>query len=517
MVYWILNESLSVLLFLLWLGMNIYLFIDTFNWYEEEYAYLYTRVILGCNRGVLRRQLDKNITFHKTVAYGVAVNASKISNSIFLKASQCLFRNIETEQVRRGLLAVALILVPINCFPLLFQNTVTEILTTIAGTTGLLITVSFILIMTSSTEIITRSFYEVFWYTHHLFVVFFIGLVVHGTGWLIRGQTTLSLLLHNVTYCKDHYLEWEISAQCPLPQFSGKAPVAWKWVLGPGILYIGERIIRFWRFQQEVVILKVVSHSSGVLEFHLKKRGFKMKPGQYIFLQCPAVSQLEWHPFTLTSAPEDDFFSVHIRSVGDWTEALFIAEEDFCPITVDGPFGAAVTDVFWYQISVCIAAGIGVTPFASILKSIWYKCCHRNAELKLEKVYFYWICRDPSAFEWFADLLCLLEAQMAKKGKAHFLSYHIFLTSWDESQAAHIALHHDEKVDVITGLRQKTFYGRPNWDTEFKQIAENHPSGSIGVFFCGPKALSQTLQKMCSWYSSADPRGVQFYYNKESF
>ncbi|XP_044302058.1 NADPH oxidase 3 [Varanus komodoensis] len=567
MVYWILNESLSVLLFLLWLGMNIYLFIDTFNWYEEEYAYLYTRVILGstlawarasatclnfncllillpvsrnlisflrgthfCNRGVLRRQLDKNITFHKTVAYGVAVNATIhiIAHLVNIERYH-LSQSEQAGELSKKLSSIGKSPNETYLNPIRNEdtNTVTEILTTIAGTTGLLITVSFILIMTSSTEIITRSFYEVFWYTHHLFVVFFIGLVVHGTGQLIRGQTTLSLLLHNVTYCKDHYLEWEISAQCPLPQFSGKAPVAWKWVLGPGILYIGERIIRFWRFQQEVVILKVVSHSSGVLEFHLKKRGFKMKPGQYIFLQCPAVSQLEWHPFTLTSAPEDDFFSVHIRSVGDWTEALFSAfgsegkafkEPWKLPrLAVDGPFGAAVTDVFWYQISVCIAAGIGVTPFASILKSIWYKCCHRNAELKLEKVYFYWICRDPSAFEWFADLLCLLEAQMAKKGKAHFLSYHIFLTSWDESQAAHIALHHDEKVDVITGLRQKTFYGRPNWDTEFKQIAENHPSGSIGVFFCGPKALSQTLQKMCSWYSSADPRGVQFYYNKESF
>ncbi|KAJ6644700.1 hypothetical protein lerEdw1_013639, partial [Lerista edwardsae] len=347
-------------------------------------------------------------------------------------------------------------------------NTVTEILTTIAGMTGLLITVCLFLIMTSSTETITRSFYEVFWYTHHLFIVFFIGLVMHGMGQFIRGQTAQSLLLHNVTYCKDHYWEWETAAQCPLPQFSGKDPV-------------------------------VVSHSSGVLELHMKKRGFKMEAGQYVFLQCPSISWLEWHPFTLTSAPEDDFFSVHIR------------------LAVDGPFGAAATDVFQYQSSVCIAAGIGVTPFASILKSIWYKCTHLSTELRLKKVYFYWICRDPSAFEWFADLLCLLEAQMTEKGKAHFLSYHIFLTGWDESQATHIALHYDEKVDVITGLRQKTFYGRPNWDTEFRQIAENHPSDSVGVFFCGPKSLSETLQKKCKRYSSADPRGVQFYYNKESF
>nr|XP_028579576.1 NADPH oxidase 3 isoform X1 [Podarcis muralis] len=567
MVYWILNESLSVLLFLLWLGMNLYLFIDTFNWYEEEGAYLYTRVMLGstlawarasatclnfncllillpvsrnlvsflrgtsfCCGGVLRRQLDKSVTFHKTIAYGVAVNATIhiIAHLINIERYH-LSQSKQAGELSSKLSGIGKspnesYLNPIRNYDM---NTITEILTTTAGMTGLLITVSLILIMTSSTEIITRSFYEVFWYTHHLFVVFFIGLAIHGMGQLIRGQTPQSLLLHNVTYCKDHYLEWETSGQCPLPQFSGNDPVAWKWVLCPVILYICERIIRLWRFQQEVVVTKVVSHSSGVLELHMKKRGFKMEAGQYIFLQCPAISQMEWHPFTLTSAPEDDFFSVHIRSVGDWTEALFSAfgaeEKTFHEpwklprLAVDGPFGAAATDAFQYQISVCIAAGIGVTPFASILKSIWYKCCNLSTGLRLEKVYFYWICRDPSAFEWFADLLCLLEAQMAEKGKAHFLSYHIFLTGWDESQATHIALHYDEKLDVITGLKQKTFYGRPNWDTEFKHIAENHPSNNIGVFFCGPKSLSQTLRKKCSWYSSADPRGVQFYYNKESF
>ncbi|XP_066467410.1 NADPH oxidase 3 [Tiliqua scincoides] len=567
MAYWVLNESLSVLLFLLWLGINLYLFIDTFNWYEDEDAFFYTRVMLGstlswarasatclnfncllillpvsrnlisflrgtsfCYRGVLRRQLDKNITFHKIVAYGIAVNATIhiIAHLINIERYH-LSQSKHAGELSNKLSAIGRFpnesyLNPIKDYD---TNTVTEILTTIAGVTGLLITVCLFLIMTSSTEIITRSYFEVFWYTHHLFIVFFIGLVVHGMGHFIRGQTPQSLLLHNVTYCKDHYWEWETAAQCPLPQFSGKDPVAWKWVLGPVILYVSERLIRLWRFQQEVVITKVVSHSSGVLELHMKKRGFKMEAGQYVFLQCPSVSWLEWHPFTLTSAPEDDFFSVHIRSVGDWTEALFSifgAEEKVFKepwklprLAVDGPFGAAATDVFQYQSSVCIAAGIGVTPFASILKSIWHKCSNLSTELRLKKVYFYWICRDPSAFEWFADLLCLLEAQMAEKGKAHFLSYHIFLTDWDESQATHIALHDDEKVDVITGLRQKTFYGRPNWDSEFRQIAENHPSDSIGVFFCGPKSLSEALQKKCKQYSSADPRGVQFYYNKESF
>ncbi|KAK2502908.1 hypothetical protein MC885_017945 [Smutsia gigantea] len=588
---WILNESLSFLLVLSWLGVNLYLFIDTFYWYEEEESFLYTRVILGstlawarasavclnfncmlillpvsrnlisflrgtstCCRGPWVRQLDKNLKFHKLVAYGIAINAihggrtkerkksirlmcnvTSSTIAIHIVAHLCNLEGYHSSQSEEaeGLQAALSklgdnpnesYLNPIRTF---HTNTVTELLTTIAGVTGLMMSLALILILTSSTEFIRRVSYELFWYTHHVFIIFFISLAIHGAGRIVRGQTPESLLLHNVTFCRDHYAEWQTVVQCPAPQFSGKEPSAWKWVLGPVVLYACERIIRFWRFQQEVVITKVVSHPSGVLELHMKKRNFKMAPGQYVLIQCPSISSLEWHPFTLTSAPQEDFFSVHIRTAGDWTEALckaFGAEgqalrelRSLPRLAVDGPFGAALTDVSHYPVSVCIAAGIGVTPFAALLKSIWYRCCESQTQLKLRKVYFYWICRDPKAFEWFADLLLSLETRLSERGRTHFLSYHIFLTGWDENQAIHIALHWNDDTDVITGLKQKTFYGRPNWNHEFQKIAYHHPSCNIGVFFCGPKALSKTLQRMCCLYSSADPRGVHFYYHKESF
>ncbi|KAB0380720.1 hypothetical protein FD755_008504 [Muntiacus reevesi] len=562
---WILNESLSIILVLSWLGVNLYLFIDTFYWYEEEESFLYTRVMLGstlawarasavclnfncmlillpvsrnlisflrgtstCFRGPWRRQLDKNLKFHKLVAYGIVINATiHIVAHLFNLEHYHWSQSPEAEGLVAALSKLGdtpneTYLNPIRTF---HTNTITELLTTIAGITGLLISLALILILTSSTEFIRQVSYELFWYTHHVFIIFFIGLAIHGAGRIVRGQTPESLLLHNVSFCRDHLEEWQ--ARCPVPQFSGKEPSAWKWVLGPMVLYACERIIRFWRFQQEVIITKVVSHPSGVLELCMKKRDFKMAPGQYVLIQCPSISTLEWHPFTLTSAPQEDFFSVHIRAAGDWTEALckaFGAEGQplkepwkLPRLAVDGPFGAALTDVFHYPVSMCIAAGIGVTPFAALLKSIWYQCCEAQTQCKLNKVYFYWICRDPGAFEWFADLLLSLETKMSEQGKAHFLSYHIFLTGWDENQAFHIALHWDENADVITGLRQKTFYGRPNWNHEFQQVAFSHPSSNIGVFFCGPKALSKILQRMCRLYSSADPRGVHFYYNRESF
>jgi NADPH oxidase len=38
--------------------------------------------------------------------------------------------------------------------------------------------------------------------------------------------------------------------------------------------------------------------------------------------QCPDVSKFQWHPFTISSAPDDPYISVHVREVGDFTEAL---------------------------------------------------------------------------------------------------------------------------------------------------------------------------------------------------
>jgi respiratory burst oxidase len=64
-----------------------------------------------------------------------------------------------------------------------------------------------------------------------------------------------------------------------------------------------------------------------------KPYGFRYRSGQYIFLQCPTISPFEWHPFSITSAPGDDYISVHIQTRGDWTQELkrIFVENYFVP------------------------------------------------------------------------------------------------------------------------------------------------------------------------------------------
>uniref|UniRef100_A0A3P8UQ53 NADPH oxidase 1 n=1 Tax=Cynoglossus semilaevis TaxID=244447 RepID=A0A3P8UQ53_CYNSE len=527
------------------MGVNIFLFVWYYFYYDLGDEFFYTRHLLGsalawarapaavlnfncmlillpvcrnllslirgsfmCCGRTIRKQLDKNLTFHKLVAYMIglmtAVHMVAHLHGVVEQQQTGRIRQTEHSSVRAGGRREHL------------QIPTYFVFTTIAGLTGVVITLALILIITSSMEVIRRNYFEVFWYTHHLFIIFFAGLVFHGAGRIVRSQQNEKA--HNFTFCKDRPEDWGLIPECPLPTFAGGFPKTWMWVIGPMFFYVCERLLRFVRFMQTVHYRKIVMRPSKVLELQLVKSGFKMDVGQYVFLNCPAISQLEWHPFTMTSAPEEDFFSVHIRSAGDWTDKLIdIIQQQSSWMGVDGPFGTASEDVFDYEVSMLVGAGIGVTPFASILKSIWYKFKEGNPKLRTRKIYFYWLCRETHAFEWFADLLCVLEKEMEERGMGHFLTYKLFLTGWDQNIADHAKVQVDADTDVITGLKQKTHYGRPVWDKEFEQIRKENPTSVVGTFLCGPEALGKVLEKKCAKYSEVDPRKTRFYFNKENF
>ncbi|XP_051514358.1 cytochrome b-245 heavy chain-like [Myxocyprinus asiaticus] len=561
---WIISHGLSAFIVVVWMGINIFLFVYFYLFYDLGPQFEYTRELLGaalpwarapaavlnfncmlillpvcrnllsllrgsfvCCGRTMRKQLDKNLTFHKLVAYMIALMTA-VHTVAHLLNVEWYSNSLEG---RYGPLAGILSMLDdsteLNTTYLnpIRSNSTTPtifVFTTIAGLTGVIITLALILIITSSMEVIRRSYFEVFWYTHHLFIVFFAGLVFHGAGRIVRSQQVTDPP-HNNSLCEDQPENWGKIPECPIPQFAGGFPQTWMWVIGPMIIYLCERLLRLLRYMQPVSYRKIVIRPSKVLELQLVKPGFKMEVGQYIFLNCPAISQLEWHPFTMTSAPEEDFFSVHIRSAGDWTEKLIKLVENLPEggqgpkIAVDGPFGTASEDVFDYEVSMLVGAGIGVTPFASILKSIWYKFKESNPKLRTKRIYFYWLCRETHAFEWFADLLQVLEREMEEREMKDVLTYKLYLTGWDQSQANHVMVHFDKDTDIITGLKQKTHYGRPNWDKEFDDVRKENPSSVVGTFLCGPEALAKVLEKKCVKYSDVDPRRTKFYFNKENF
>ncbi|XP_040893584.1 NADPH oxidase 5 [Toxotes jaculatrix] len=347
----------------------------------------------------------------------------------------------------------------------------------------------------------------------------------------------------------------------------------WKWFVVPGLVFLLEKIVGIAVSRMGgLYIVEVNLLPSKVTHLVIKRpQFFHFKPGDYVYINIPVIAKYEWHPFTISSAPEQsDTLWLHVRSMGQWTNRLyeyfrqpesqtvspkrlatslrnrrqllkaqssakFGENHRFCNIKcyVDGPYGTPTRQIFASEHAVLIGAGIGITPFASILQSIMYRYRRRkqncpncnyswcenikDSDMKLRKVDFIWINRDQKSFEWFVSLLTKLEMDQAdEEPEGRFLEMHMYMTSAlskNDMKAIGLQMALDllakkEKRDSITGLRTRTQPGRPEWGKVFQKVSEEK-KGKVHVFYCGSPALAKVIKAQCEHF------GFNFY--KENF
>ena len=415
-----------------------------------------------------------------------------------------------------------------------------------------------LLMFTTAHKNIRSQSFETFWYTHHLFIPFLLSMYTHATGCFVRDSKQPFSPFAGRPFW-DHCLGYE----------------GWRWELWGGALYLCERLYREIRSRRQTHIVKVIRHPYGAsrpprnpsrhpqklteripadaVEIQFYKPSLRYKAGQWLFLNCPSVSTTQWHPFTITSCPFDPYTSVHIRQVGDFTRDLASAlgagpqqkklydELDplgiyeispdqvggLPPIRVDGPYGAPAEDVFDNEIAVLVGTGIGVNPWASVLKNIWQIRNSPDPPRRLRRVEFIWVCRDTASFEWFHALLTALERQSVADD-SDFLRIHTYLTQRLDADAAHnIVLNSvGAERDPLTQLNSRTNFGRPDFERLFGTIRDGIVGGSylsglqhkeradVGVYFCGPNAAARDIQKACK---KVDGKGVRFRFWKEHY
>ncbi|XP_042635609.1 NADPH oxidase 5 [Catharus ustulatus] len=463
-------------------------------------------------------------------------------------------------------------------------------------------------------------------------------------------------------------------------------PHFWKWFLIPGSLFFLEKVLGWvWRRAGDLHILEAKLLPSKVTHLVIQRpKSFRFQPGDYVYLNVPAIAAYEWHPFSISSAPEQpETLWLHIRARGQWTTKLYEyfqqleshgpepnppgksrrehweqvglwdwdqgkgmgaagwgwipwdhpssklgnpsgwtfpacpALKDWCPMEwdwgwmdgwhgpwdqgdpaelqrqalphwktpvlshpllaptkpwefpnpmipsplpgscsstwkcwicaesgsllsrdlsqcfLDGPYGTPSRRIFTSEHAVLIGAGIGITPFASILQSIMFRyrrrrqscpSCHftwneerRDEEMTLRKVDFIWITRDQQHLQWFLGLLAQLESEQAElEPGGNFLELHLYMTSAlgkGDVKALGLQLALDllaaqEKRDSISGLRSRTQPGRPDWAKVFGKVAAER-RGKVQVFFCGSAGLAKVIHGHC--------RSFGFRFSKENF
>lgn len=113
----------------------------------------------------------------------------------------------------------------------------------------------------------------------------------------------------------------------------------------------------------------------------------KQRAGQFLFVHFPQDKVLsESHPFTISSAPQEDVLRVTIKASGDFTRYLFGNLKPAMDAVIDGAYG-----MFDYktggQKQIWIAGGIGLTPFLSFIRDMNGSLAH--------DVDFYYTVRHP--------------------------------------------------------------------------------------------------------------------------
>jgi hypothetical protein len=133
-------------------------------------------------------------------------------------------------------------------------------------------------------------------------------------------------------------------------------------------------------------------------------------------------------------------------------------------LLIDGPHGAPSQHVFEVDAAILVGAGIGVTPFVSILRTIidhiWERRGvndRRDKPCLPKKVLFFWIGYRPEveAFRWFLEQLALWEKKFdeirARPENADlFLDIQLYLTLRTAKDAA--TDYNQLKVDTRQGL-----------------------------------------------------------------
>lgn len=118
--------------------------------------------------------------------------------------------------------------------------------------------------------------------------------------------------------------------------------------------------------------IEAVNSLERATEVVLKPVGemLSFKPGQFAFIEIQGQGWSEPHPFTISSAPDEDRLRFTIKVLGDWTRKV---REELKPggdVIVRGPYGRFDASETACKKQVWIAGGIGLTPFLSKLRAM---------------------------------------------------------------------------------------------------------------------------------------------------
>ncbi|KAH6783965.1 hypothetical protein C2S52_008924 [Perilla frutescens var. hirtella] len=241
-----------------------------------------------------------------------------------------------------GHTALTLFLAHALCYVVFWANThqISEMLkwnrvgiSNMAGEVALL---SGLAMWIASSSPVRRKLFELFFYTHHLYIVFIVFFVLH-VGF---------------------------SYSC---------------IMLPGFyLFLIDRFLRFLQSQRKICVTSARVLPCQAMELNFSKDPrLNYSPSSIVFINVKSISKLQWHPFTVTSNNRLDpnQLSIVIKSEGSWSQKLYAKLSSLTPmdrleVAVEGPHMPPSTSFLRHDMLVLVSGGSGITPFISIIREL---------------------------------------------------------------------------------------------------------------------------------------------------
>jgi NADPH oxidase len=235
---------------------------------------------------------------------------------------------------------------------------------------------------------------------------------------------------------------------------------------------------------------KAYDAEGGVVELQINKS--HPFPGQFAWVNVPAVSTWEWHPFSLASSPYDGTSKLCIKNMGKgtFTDKLhqLVREGGTSALTVqlDGAYGP-MFDPADHGAFLLIGGGIGISQVHSTLRTLSQMAVRRELPASLKMVRLIWIGRSPELFQVLDDSIgqCLWAEYPAGSPK---FSVTFYATADAPSQ---------------TNLSAPLKKGRPSFPQIYSEAevdlaavqSSAGPSGTIFVQACGPASMVSAAEE----------------------
>jgi len=196
---------------------------------------------------------------------------------------------------------------------------------------------------------------------------------------------------------------------------------------------------------------------------------------------------LEWHPFSISSGPDEETLEIHIRGLGDHTQKLMerVSQDPKNSklwIRIDGPYGNLRVSIRRFPNVVLVLGGIGFSPIIGILKDLdrtgkLDPRMEQNPPHLMQNVHVLWVGRSAGQSTWFNEEI----EQFVKASGNNLPFFHasIYISGAKSEDPAFQSLTNikTEKAEV------NHFSGRPNFDEHCSQAIIQSQANM--VFVCG--------------------------------